>query len=64
MDKNKAHDEVEWWDPHIDIYSSLYSIFCTWEIKVGAYNDEKETILSHFCKRMRDKQLGRNFKNC
>ncbi len=21
MDENKAHDEVEWWDPHIDVYS-------------------------------------------
>ncbi len=21
LDKNKAHDEVEWWDPDIDVYS-------------------------------------------
>ncbi len=21
LDENKAHDEVEWWDPHIDVYS-------------------------------------------
>ncbi len=54
LNENKAHDEVEWWNPHIDVYSeidkfeqkpaysSFYSIFCTWEIKVGAYTTKKE----------------------
>jgi hypothetical protein len=67
LDENKAHDEVEWWDPHMDVYSlnekTLFDIF-TWEIKVGAYINEEKTILRHFCKKMQDNELGRNFKNC